>query len=138
MNKGIDNVMNPLIESMNKIPYIETFSCCEGHPEESAVQEYGYAVANIIFEVKDEPQNLVAWLSFGQDLLRQRKEAILKTEFAFIIEKKYSLNEDNNLAWDWEIKIQATGKNQEECRKGLNDGIEFLTARFIKDAEKYK
>ena len=56
MDKGIDDVMSPLIGAVNKIPYIETFSCCKGHPEESAVEEYDYAVANVIFEIKDEPQ----------------------------------------------------------------------------------
>ncbi|GAG10560.1 unnamed protein product, partial [marine sediment metagenome] len=90
MAKGIDEVMNPLIEAMNKIPYIETYSCCQGHPEESAVKEYGYAVANIVFEVKDEPQNLIPWLLFVQEILRQRKKLTVKREFAFIVEKKYS------------------------------------------------
>lgn len=136
MEKGIDNVMNPLIEAMNQIIYIETFSCCEGHPEESAVAEYGYAVANVIFEIKDEPQNLIAWLSFAQDILRKRNKTIVNREFAFIIEKKYSLNEDNNLGWDWEIKIQATGKSKEECRKGLDDGMRYLAKIFLEKSEK--
>ena len=55
-----------------------------------------------------------------------------------IIEKKYSLNEDNNLGWDWEIKIQATGETPQDCRKGLDDGIAFLTRLFIKESDKYK
>jgi hypothetical protein len=138
MDKGIDDVMSPLIEAMNKIPHIETFSCCEGHPEESAVKKYGYAVANVIFEIKDEPQNLIAWLAFAQGILRQRKKTTVDKEFAFIIEKKYSLNEDNNLGWDWEVKIQATGETPQDCRKGLDDGITFLTGMFIKESEKYK
>ena len=137
MDKGIDDVMNPLIEAMNKIPHIETFSCCEGHPEESAVQEYGYAVANVIFEVKDEPQNLIAWLSFAQEILRQRKKTKVEREFAFIVEKKFTLNEDNNLAWDWEIKIQATGETPQICRKGLDEGVEFLAKLFVEESEKY-
>lgn len=136
MSNGIDDAMKPLIEAMNGIPYIETFSCCEGHPEESAVQQYGYAVANIIFEVKDEPENLISWLAFAQEILRQRKKTTVDKEFAFIIEKKYSLNEDNNLGWEWEIKIQATGEIPQDCRKGLNDGIGFLTGMFIKESEK--
>lgn len=130
MSNGIDDVMDPLIEAMNKIPYIETFSCCEGHPEESAVREYGYSVANVIFEIKDEPQNLITWLSFAQEILRKRKKATVNREFAFIIERKYTLNEDNNLGWEWEIKIQATGKSSEECRLGLNEGITFLSCIF--------
>ncbi len=138
MDKGIDDVMSPLIGAVNKIPYIETFSCCKGHPEESAVEEYGYAVANVIFEIKDEPQNLITWLLFTQEILRQRKKMALKREFAFIIEKKYGLNEDNNLSWEWEIKIQATGKSAEDCGKGLYDGIKYLTNIFIKESEKYK
>ena len=138
MEKGIDDVMNSLVEAMNRMPYVETFSCCEGHPEESAVQKYGYAVANIIFEIKDEPQNLIVWLSFAQEILRQRRKISAEREFAFIIEKKLSLNEDNNLAWDWEIKIQATGETSQECRRGLDDGIKFLTELFIKEAEKYR
>lgn len=138
MAKGVDDIMKPLIEAMNKIPYIETFSCCEGHPEESAVQEYGYAVANVIFEIKDESQNLIAWLSFAQEILRRRRQTTVNKEFAFIIEKKYSLNEDNNLGWEWEIKLQATGKSRERCRWGLDDGIIFLTKIFIEESEKYK
>ena len=138
MERGIDNVMNPLVEAMNRMPYIETFSCCQGHPEESAVQKYGYAVANIIFEIKDEPQNLIAWLSLAQEILRQRKKITVEREFAFIIERKYSLNQDNNLAWDWEIKIQATGETPQDCRKGLDDGIEFLAGVFSKEAERYR
>ncbi len=138
MDKGIDDVMNPLIEAMNKIPYIETFSCCQGHPEESAVKKYGYAVANVIFEIKDEPQNLIAWLEFAQEILRQRKKTTVDKEFAFIIEKKYSLNEDSNLGWEWEIKIQATGETAQDCREGLDDGITFLKGMFIKEAERYK
>lgn len=138
MAEGVDNIMKPLIEAMNKIPYIETFSCCEGHPEESAVQEYGYAVANIIFDIKEEPRNLVAWLSFAQEILRRRKNMTVDREFAYIIEKKYSLNEDNNLGWEWEIKIQATGKSKEECRNGLDDGIRFLTKLFAEESGKYQ
>lgn len=136
MGKNIDDIMKPLIEAMNKIPYIETFSCCGGHPEESAVQEYGYAVANVVFEINDEPRNLIAWLTLAQNILRKRKAADVDREFAFIIEKKYSLNEDNNLSWDWEVKIQATGKNPEECRLSLNDGIKFLTEEFIRESGK--
>ncbi|MHC4173955.1 MAG: hypothetical protein ACYST5_13590, partial [Planctomycetota bacterium] len=102
------------------------------------VKEYGYAVANVIFEIKDEPQNLIAWLAFAQGILRQRKKTTVDKEFAFIIEKKYSLNEDNNLGWDWEVKIQATGETPQDCRKGLDDGIAFLTGMFIKESEKYK
>ena len=138
MDKGIDDIMSPLIEAMNKISYIETFSCCEGHPEESAVQEYGYAVANVIFEIKDEPQNLIAWLLFAREIMKQRKEATVYREFAFIIEKKYSLNEDNNLGWEWEIKIQATGESRQECREGLDDGIKFLMRTFTEESEKYQ
>ncbi|MFQ5823881.1 MAG: hypothetical protein ACE5IT_05075 [bacterium] len=138
MSKGIDDAMKPLIEAMNKIPYIETFSCCEGHPEESAVRQYGYSVANVIFEIKDEPQNLIAWLSFAQEILRQRKRATVNKEFAFIIEKKYNLNEDNNIGWEWEIKIQATGKSSEECRLGLDEGIAFLSRIFEKETEKWR
>ena len=138
MTKGVDDIMRPLIEAMNEIPYVETFSCCEGHPEESAVQEYGYAVANIIFEIKDEPQNLIAWLSFAREILKQRKDTTVNREFAFIMEKKYSLNEDNNLGWEWEMKVQATGKSKEECRSGLDDGIRFLTKVFVEESGKYK
>ena len=55
--EGLDETIAPLIEAMNRVSFIETFSSCGGHPEESAVQEYGYAVGNIVFEIEDEPYN---------------------------------------------------------------------------------
>jgi len=54
MFEGIDHGMRPLIEAMNTVSYIETYSCCEGHPEEAAVKQYGYAVANVVLEIKHE------------------------------------------------------------------------------------
>lgn len=138
MLEGIDAAMKPLIELMNRVPYIETFSCCEGHPEESAVKHYGYAVATVIFEIKDEPQNSASWFLLAREILQERKKITPQKEFAFIIEKKYSLGEDNNLGWLWEIKIQATAKTPQDCRRGLDEGIAFLLKIFVKEAEKYK
>jgi len=134
MSQGIDVIMEPLIKAMNSIPYIETFSCCEGHPEESAVKNYGYAVANVVFEIKDEPQYLISWLFLVQEILRGRKN--VRKGFAFIFEKKYSLNIDNGLSWNWEVKIQATGETPEVCRKGLDEGIEYLTEKFLNDSKR--
>ena len=57
--EGIDQAMGPLIEAMNRMPYIQTFSCCEGHPEEAAVRKYGYAVANIVLECKSIKESKV-------------------------------------------------------------------------------
>lgn len=136
MLEGIDEIMKPLITAMNSVSYIETFSCCQGHPEESAVKSYGYAVANVVFEIKDEPRNLVTWFSLAQEILRQRKAIVPAKEFAFIIEKKYSLNEDNNLGWSWGIRIQATAKTVQECRQGLDAGIEFLKKIFTLEANR--
>lgn len=135
MLEGIDRAMRPLIEAMNQIPYIETFSCCEGHPEESAVKHYGYAVATVVFEIKDEPKNLASWLLLAQKILQERKKIVLQREFAFIIGKKYSLNEENKLDWCWEIKIQATAKTSQDCRQGLDEGIAFITKIFVKETK---
>ena len=55
--EGLDETIAPLIEVMNRVSYIETLSSCGGHPEESAVQEYGHAVGNVVFEIEDEPEN---------------------------------------------------------------------------------
>lgn len=136
MLNGIDDGMHLLIKAMNEIEYIETFSCCEGHPEETAVSGYGYAVANIIFEIIDEPHNLITWMTFAQHILRQRKRISPENEFAYIIEKKFSLNTDGNLGWDWEVKIQATGESPEECRMGLDEGVAFLTKMCVEEREK--
>jgi hypothetical protein len=128
--EGIDETIAPLIEVMNKVPYLVTLSCCGGHPEESAVREYGYAVATVVFDIEDEQENTIRWYDTVQDILRRRKEQRLSREHAFIFEKKFILNEDNYLSWQWELKIQATGKTTEECRAGLDEGIVFLIDYF--------
>ena len=127
---GIDETIAPLIEAMNKVPYLTTLSCCGGHPEESAVKEYGYAVATVIFDIEDEPENAIRWYGVVQDILRGRKAQQLSREYAFIFEKKFILNADGYLSWQWELKIQATGTTVEDCRVGLDEGIIFLTAYF--------
>ena len=128
--EGIDGTIAPLIKAMNEVPCIVTLSCCGGHPEESAVKEYGYAVATVVFDIEDEPENAIHWYGIVQDILRRRKAQKLSREYAFIFEKKFILNEESNLSWQWELKIQATGKSAEECRAGLDEGIAFLTAYF--------
>ncbi len=130
--KGMDETIAPLIEVMNQVPYIVTLSCCGGHPEESAVKEYGYAVATVIFDIEDEAENAIRWYDVVQDILRRRKAQQLSREHAFIFEKKFVLNEQGYLSWQWELKIQATGKTPEECRTGLDEGIVFLTDYFRK------
>ena len=128
--EGIDETISPLIEAMNKVPYLSTVSCCGGHPEESAVKEYGYAIATVVFDVEDEAENAIRWYGIIQDILSRRKAQQLSREYAFIFEKKFILNEDGYLSWQWELKIQATGRNPEECRAGLDGGIVFLTDYF--------
>lgn len=133
--EGLDETIAPLIEAMNRVSFIETLSSCGGHPEESAVQEYGYAVGNVVFEIEDEPENAIRWYGMMQDILTRRKAETLEREHAFIFAKKFSLNPDGYLCWQWDLKIQATGKTPEECRRGLDEGIAFLTAYFRKVAE---
>ena len=128
--KGMDETIAPLIEVMNQVPYIVTLSCCGGHPEESAVKEYGYAVATVVFDIEDEAENAIRWYDVVQDILRCRKAQQLSREHAFIFEKKFILNEEGYLSWQWELKIQATGKTPEQCRTGLDEGIAFLTDYF--------
>ncbi len=128
--EGLDETIAPLIEAMNRVAFIETLSSCGGHPEESSVQEYGYAVANVVFEIEDEPQNAIRWYGMLQDVLLRRKKQQMKREHAFIFAKKFSLNPDGYLAWQWDVKIQATGMTPEECRTGLDEGIAFLAAYF--------
>lgn len=128
--KGLDETIAPLIEMMNRLPFIETFSSCGGHPEESSVQEYGYAVANVVFEIEDEPENVLRWYGVMREILVRRKAEALEHEHAFIFAKMFSLNSDGNLGWQWGLKIQATGKKPEECRSGLDEGIAFLTSFF--------
>ena len=128
--EGIDETIAPLIEAMNKVPYLTTLSCCGGHPEESAVKEYGYAVATVVFDVEDEAENAIRWYGVVQDILTRRKAQQLSREHAFIFEKKFMLNADGYLCWQWELKIQATGKMPEQCRAGLDEGIAFLTGYF--------
>ena len=126
----IDETIAPLIKAMNRIPFIETLSCCGGHPEESAVQEYGYAVANVLFEVQDEAENVIRWYGMMQEILHHRKTSTVKHEYAFIFAKKFLLNDDDYLSWQWELNIQATGATIDDCRAGLDEGIIFLTAYF--------
>lgn len=128
--EGVDETIAPLIEAMNKVPYLVTLSCCGGHPEESAVKEYGYAVATVVFDIEDEQENAFRWYDTVQDILRRRKGQQVCREHAFIFEKKFILNEDNYLSWQWELKIQATGKTPDECRVGLDEGIASLTDYF--------
>ena len=128
--EGIDETIAPLVEAMNKVPYLATLSCCGGHPEESAVKEYGYAVATVIFDIEDEAENIIRWYGVVQDILSRRKAQQLSREHAFIFEKKFILNADGYLSWQWELKIQATGKTPEQCRAGLDEGIAFLTEYF--------
>ena len=128
--EGLDETIAPLIEAMNRVLFIETFSSCGGHPEEAAVQEYGYAVGNVVFEIEDEPENAMRWYGMMQDILTRRKTETLEREHAFVFAKKFGLNPDGFLCWQWDLKIQATGKTPDECRQGLDEGITFLTAYF--------
>ena len=137
---GIDETIAPLVEAMNRLSFIETLSSCGGHPEESVVSEYGYAVANVVFEIEEEAENAVRWYGILQDILRRRKASQLKREHAFIFSKKFSLNSEGYLAWQWDLKIQATGKTTEACRAGLNEGIKLLGTELIpkKSTNKYE
>ncbi|MEE9402886.1 MAG: hypothetical protein V3V47_06775 [Desulfobacteria bacterium] len=128
--EGIDETIAPLIEAMNKVPYLTTLSCCGGHPEESAVKEYGYAIATVVFDVEEEAENAIRWYGVVQDILSRRKAQQLWREHAFIFAKKFILNADGYLSWQWELKIQATGKTPEQCRAGLDEAIAFLTDYF--------
>ena len=126
----MDETIAPLIKAMNRIPYVATLSCCGGHPEESAVKEYGYAVATVIFDIEDEAENAIRWYGIVQDILKRRKTQKLLREHAFIFEKKFSLNDHGYLGWQWELKIQATAKTAAQCRAGLDEGIAFLLNYF--------
>ena len=128
--EGLDETIAPLIEAMNRVSFIETLSSCGGHPEESAIKEYGYAVGNVVFEIEDEPENAIRWYVMMQEILTRRKTEALKREHAFIFAKKFSLNPDGYLCWQWDFKIQATGKTPDDCRQGLDEGIAFMTAYF--------
>jgi len=126
----IDETIVPLIEAMNEVAFIETFSSCGGHPEESAVEEYGYAVANVIFDIEEESENVIRWYGMMQDILRRRKKTPAAREHAFIFEQKYILNSEGYLCWQWELKVQATATTPAACREGLDEGLGFLTAYF--------
>jgi tRNA(Phe) wybutosine-synthesizing methylase Tyw3 len=80
--EGIDETIAPLIEAMNKVPYLATLSCCGGHPEESAVKEYSYAIATVVFDVEDEAENAIRWYDVVQDILSRRKAQQLSREHA--------------------------------------------------------
>lgn len=130
-----DVSIESLISFMNKIPYIETLSCCGGHPEESAIPGFRYGVANVHFEIREEQHNLFKWYSRIESILRQRKQFKTKYDWSLIVEKQF-LIEDDSLAWDWVLKIQATAKTDEECRNGLDEGIKFLTDIFERETKK--
>ncbi len=130
--ESLDETVAPLISAMNHVPFLVTLSSCGGHPEESAVREYNYAVANVVFEIKDEAGNAIRWYGMLQEILRSRKSERPQREHAFIFAKKFWLNLDGFLAWQWDLKIQATGQTPAECRAGLDEGIGFLTTYFNK------
>lgn len=134
--EGLDETIAPLIEAMNRVSFIETLSSCGGHPEESAVREYGYAVANVVFDIEDEAENAIRWYAMMQDILLRRKAETLKREYAFVFEKKFLLNDEGYLSWQWELKIQATGTTPQECRTGLDEGIGSLRDAFEREAQR--
>jgi hypothetical protein len=130
-----DTSIDLLISTMNKIPYIQTLSCCGGHPEELAVPGFKYGIANIHLEIKDEQHNLFKWYSLIERILHQRKQFRTKYNWSLIIAKQFLL-EDIFLAWNWILKIQAEAKTNEECRNGLDEGIKFLIDIFKMETEK--
>ena len=130
-----DVSIESLISLMNQIPYLETLSCCGGHPEESAVPGFKYGVANVHFEIKEEQHNLFKWYQLIESVLGERKRFNAKYDWSLIVEKQFMF-EDDYLVWDWVIKVQATARTNEECRDGLDEGIKFLTDIFKKEAEK--
>ena len=85
--EGLDETIAPLIEAMNRVAFIETLSSCGGHPEESSVQEYGYAVGNVVFEIEDEPQNAIRWYGMLQDVLLRRKKQQMKRSTLLFLPK---------------------------------------------------
>lgn len=131
----VDECIDELISVMNKSSYIETLSCCGGHPEESAVPGFKYGVANVHFEIKEEQHNLFKWYRFMEEILRERKQFKTRFDWSLIIQKQF-LIEDDFLAWDWVLKIQATAKTDEECRSGLDEGIKFLIDIFKRKTKK--
>lgn len=130
-----DECIDLLISVMNKIPFIETTSCCGGHPEESAVPGLKYGIANVHFEIKDEPHNLFKFYRLIEDILRQRREFKARQDWSLIVEKQFLL-EDDSLTWNWVIKIQASAKTFKGCRNGLDEGIKFLTDIFKRETRK--
>lgn len=130
-----DESIELLISVMDKVSYIETLSCCGGHPEESAVPGFKYGIANVHFEIKEEQHNLFKWYQLTEAILRERKRLKTKFDWSLIIEKQFMV-EDDCLAWDWVIKIQAAAKTNEECRKSLDEGIKFLTDTFKRETKK--
>lgn len=132
---GLDETIRPLIAALNRVEFIETFSSCGGHPEEAAFEEYDYAVANVVFEIEEEPENAMRWYGMIQNALRQHKNQPRKFDHTCIFSKTYSLNPAGYLAWQWNLKIQATGKTSADCRQGLDEGIAFLVAYFSEVAK---
>ncbi|MBI2251588.1 MAG: hypothetical protein HYU63_02330 [Armatimonadetes bacterium] len=130
-----DKSMHKLISIMNEIPYIETFSCCGGHPEESAVEGLKWAIANIHFEIKEEQYNLFKWYSLIETILLERKKLKPKYSWGFIVEKQFLL-EDNFLIWRWTLKVEVEGETYEKCQSGLEEGVKFLSDIFEKEAKK--
>lgn len=132
-----DKPIELLISAMNKVSYIETLSCCGGHPEESALPGFKYGIANVHFEIREEQYNLFKWYRLIESILRERKQFKTKYDWSLIAEKQF-LIQDDSMAWDWVLKIQATAKTEEECRSGLDEGIKFLTDIFERETDRIK
>lgn len=135
MTEMIDPKIQRLVETINLLGFINTVSCCEGHPDEE-VKGFQYAVANVIFAVKDEPRNLFRWYRLMEQILRARQAANVMHDFSCNFDKRFSLGEDDTLCWDWVLKIQGCGRNAAESRAALDEGITFLTKLFQQEVSK--
>lgn len=129
MAQTVDEEIAPLVEAMNGVDFIGTISCCAGHPDEKA-EDFQYAVANVVFEVKDEPRNLFRWYQLMERILRARQTLKVVHDFACTFDKRYSLGEEGALSWVWILKVEGGGRDASACRAALDEGLAFLAESF--------
>ena len=134
MADTIDREVQPLVDAISAVPYLATVSCCAGHPDEKT-PGFQYAVANVVFEVKDEPRNLFRWYRLMERVLRFRRDTRVRHDWGCTFDRRFSLGEDDVLSWEWVLKIEGSGRDLAGCRAALDEGIAALVEPFQAEAE---
>jgi hypothetical protein len=126
----MDQEIAPLVATLNGTGFIRTLSSCAGHPDEK-LEGFQYAVANVVFDIEDEPDNLFRFYRFIEELYKRRTAVRTEHEFSFSFDKRLTLGEHDTLTWDWILRVQGSGTGPIQCRKALDAAFGFLSESVI-------